>query len=71
MTLTRATEGKEYIIKKVDTLDRELDIFLFTLGAYEGEPIRVVSRLRHGLVIYINGSKYSIDKTLSQRIEID
>ncbi len=53
MNLRAAEEGREYIIKKVNTHDEELDAFLFTLGCYSGEPITVVTRLRSGLIVSI------------------
>ena len=43
MNLHQAEEGKEYIIKSVETDDEELDAFLFSLGCYSGEPITVIS----------------------------
>jgi len=32
MDLTKAQEGKEYIVLKIDTNDEELNSFLFSLG---------------------------------------
>ena len=32
MNVREAQEGKEYIIKKIDTDDEELNAFLFSLG---------------------------------------
>ncbi len=32
MNLLSALEGKEYIIKQIETEDEELDAFLFSLG---------------------------------------
>ena len=43
MTLLQAQEGKEYIIRAIETDDEELDAFLFSLGCYSDEPITVVS----------------------------
>ena len=51
MNLTTAAEGKEYIIKRIETDDEELDAFLFSLGCYSGEPITVVSRRRGGCTV--------------------
>ena len=45
MNLTKAEEGKEYIIQRIETYDDELDSFLFSLGCYSGEPITVISRV--------------------------
>ena len=46
MDLTKATEGKEYIVESIETDDEELHAFLFSLGCYVGEPITVVSHKR-------------------------
>ena len=51
MNLTEAIEGKEYIIKSINTLDEELNAFLFTLGCYSGEPITVVTHLKDIILI--------------------
>ena len=47
MNLRSAEEGKEYIIKRIETDDEELESFLFSLGCYSGEKIhRFISRHR-------------------------
>ena len=46
MDLTKAEEGKQYTIMRIETEDEELDSFLFSLGCYSGEPITVISRRR-------------------------
>lgn len=45
MTLKDAAEGKEYVIREIETEDgdEELVSFLFSLGCYSGEAITVVS----------------------------
>ncbi len=70
MVLTEAIEGKEYIIRRVDTEDEELNAFLFSLGCYAGEPITVVSHLKGGCVVSIKDGRYNIDKQLAGVIEI-
>ena len=70
MVLTEAIEGKEYIIRRVDTEDEELNAFLFSLGCYAGEPITVVSHLKGGCVVSIKDGRYNIDKQLAGGIEI-
>ena len=70
MNLTNATEGKEYIIKSIETDDEELDAFLFSLGCYSGEPITVVSHLKGSCVVSIKDGRYNIDKELAQAIII-
>ncbi len=70
MTLLDAQEGKEYIIKNINTDDEELDAFLFSLGCYSGEPITVVSRRKSGCVVSIKDGRYNIDNQLAEAIEI-
>lgn len=68
MTLNEANEGKEYIIRRIQTDDEELDAFLFSLGCYSGEPITVVSKRRGGCIVSIKDGRYSIDKQLAKAI---
>ena len=70
MTLRDAEEGKEYIIKSIETDDEELDAFLFSLGCYEGEPITVVSHLSAACVVSIKDARYTIDTELAEAILI-
>ncbi|MBQ3124233.1 MAG: ferrous iron transport protein A [Clostridia bacterium] len=70
MTLREAVEGKEYIIKSIETDDEELDAFLFSLGCYSGEPITVVSHLKGGCVVSIKDARYNIDNELAEAIII-
>ena len=70
MTLLDAQEGKEYIIRGIETDDEELDAFLFSLGCYSGEPITVVSRKRNSCVVAIKDGRYNIDNQLAEAIAI-
>ena len=70
MNLTTDAEGKEYIIKRIETDDEELDAFLFSLGCYSGEPITVVSRRRGGCTVSIKDGRYYIDNLLDVAIFI-
>lgn len=70
MTLNRAVEGKEYIIRQIETDDEELDAFLFSLGCYSGEAITVVSRLKGGCVVSIKDGRYNIDNQLAEAIVV-
>ncbi|MFR7758016.1 MAG: FeoA family protein [Christensenellales bacterium] len=70
MNLTKAEEGKEYIIRRIDTDDEELDAFLFSLGCYSGEQITVVSRRRGSCTISVKDGRYSIDDQLAEAIVI-
>lgn len=70
MNLKNAVEGDEYIIKRLNTEDEELDAFLFSLGCYAGEPVTVISHLKGGCVISVKDGRYNIDNQLAQAIEI-
>lgn len=70
MNLKDAQEGKEYIIRAIETDDEELDAFLFSLGCYSGEPITVVSRRRGGCTVSIKDGRYNIDNQLAEAILI-
>lgn len=70
MNLIEAEEGREYIIRSIDTDDEEMDAFLFSLGCYSGEPITVISHLRGGHIVSIKESRYTIDHLLAEAIMI-
>ena len=70
MNLLDAQEGKEYIIKSIQTDDEELDAFLFSLGCYSGEPITVVARRRKSCTVSIKDGRYNIDDQLAEAIII-
>lgn len=70
MNLLNAQEGKEYIIRGIETEDEDLDAFLFSLGCYSGEPITVVSRRRGSCVVSIKDGRYTIDEQLAEAILI-
>lgn len=68
MNLRAAEEGKEYIIRQINTDDEELNEFLFSLGCYSGEPITVISHLKGGCVVSIKDGRYTIDTDLAEAI---
>ncbi len=68
MKLSDAQEGQEYRIVGVDTTDPELNSFLFSLGCYSGEKIRLLSRKKSGCVISVKNSRYNIDINLAKTI---
>lgn len=71
LNLKTAEEGREYIIKSVETDDEELDAFLFSLGCYSGEPITVVSRLKKSCTVSIKDGRYNIDNQLAEAIVVE
>ena len=68
MNLLAAQEGKEYIIQQIETEDEELNVFLFSLGCYSGEPITVVSRRRVSCVVSVKDGRYCMDAALAKAI---
>ena len=68
--MTKAEEGKQYIIAGIETQDPELDSFLFSLGCYSGEPVTVISRRRGSCTIAVKDGRYSIDNQLAAAIVI-
>lgn len=68
MNLKCAEDGKEYVIKCIETDDEELEAFLFSLGCYSGEPISVIFHLKGGLVVAIKDGRYNIDNALAEAI---
>ena len=70
MTLRDAEQGKEYIIKAIETDDEELDAFLFSLGCFSGEAITVIKHRKSGCVVAIKDGRYNIDKDLADAIII-
>ncbi len=70
MNLLDAEEGKEYVVKGIETEDEELNAFLFSLGCYSGETITVVSRKKGSCVVSIKDGRYNIDNQLAEAIAI-
>ena len=68
--MTKAEEGTQYTIARIETQDPELDSFLFSLGCYSGEPITVISRRRLSCTIAVKDGRYSIDNRLAAAIVI-
>lgn len=71
MNLKQVEEGKEYIIKDIDTDDEELNAFLFSLGCYSGEAITVVSKLKSSCIVSIKDARYNIDNQLATAITVE
>ena len=68
MNLSMAQEGREYIIRSIETDDEDLNAFLFSMGCYSGEPITVVSCRRGGCTVSIKDGRYNIDNQLAEAI---
>lgn len=70
MTLNKAQAGKSYTVTAIESDDRDMNSFLFSLGCYSGETVTVLSRTRKNLIISVKNSKYSIDSTLADAITV-
>ena len=70
MNLMDAECKKEYTISRIETDDRELDAFLFSLGCYSGEAITVIRHLKGGCIVLIKNGRYNIDRQLANAIFI-
>ena len=68
MNLLEAAEGREYIIKSIETDDEELNSFLFPLGCYSGEAITVIAFRKGGCTVSIKDGRYNIDNQLAEAI---
>ena len=71
MRLSEAVEGKEYTVSHIDTDDKELIAFLFTLACYGGEPITVIKRRKSGSVVAIKDGRYNMDAYLVEAISVE
>ena len=70
MNLRESTVGQEYIIKRIDTHDDELNAFLFSLGCYSGERITVIRIIKGGMIVALKDARYNIDNQLAEAIII-
>lgn len=68
--LTQADINFPYIIKGINTHEKDMKEFLFTLGCYEGEKVTVISVLAENYVINMKDARYSIDQDLAKAILI-
>lgn len=68
--LTRAKVNCPYLIKGIDTGEKEMKDFLFTLGCFAGEKVTVISALAENYIIHVKDARYSIDKDLAEAILI-
>jgi Fe2+ transport system protein FeoA len=68
--LTQADINLPYVIKGIDTKEKDMKEPLFTLGCYEGEKVTVISVLAQNYVINVKDARYSIDEDLAKAILI-
>ncbi len=67
-SIWNAQVGVEHTVQRIDTGDRDMNGFLFSLGCYSGEPITVISRRGRGCVVAIKDARYAIDAQLASKI---
>ncbi len=70
MKLSEGTVNTTYTVKGIEATESGMEDFLFSLGCYQGEPVTIISQLRHNMIISVKGSRYSIDSSLAQAITI-
>lgn len=70
MLLSKGKVDTQYIIQSVETNDKEMKDFLFSLGCYSGESITIISKLAGNFIISIKDARYSIDENLAKAIRI-
>ena len=70
MSLKESTEGREYIVKSIETDDEELNSFLFSLGCYAGETVTVIAHRKGGCTVSIKDGRYNIDHELAAAIRV-
>ncbi len=58
-------------IKRLDTQNKDLEHFLFTLGCYPGEDITLVSIVSATYIIVVKDARYSIDKDFARAIIVE
>ena len=68
--LTKAIIDHTYTIESIETNDKEMENFLFSLGCFKGEDVTVISVLADNYIISIKDSRYSIDADLARAIII-
>ena len=71
MTLLEAELGKTYTVKEIATDDEDMNVFLFRLGCYSGEPITLVSKKKKSCVAVIKDGRYNLDNLLSEAIVVE
>lgn len=68
--LTHGERNHPYVIQGIDTEDKGMKDFLFTLGCFEGERVTVISQLAENYIINVKDARYSIDAELAKAIKV-
>lgn len=70
MTLSNGEVNKTYTIRAVNTADKDMQDYLFTLGCYPGESITIIAKLAGNYIVNIKDARYSIDDVLAKSVII-
>lgn len=70
MTLKEGVPGNEYVVRSIETQDKGLNAFLFSLGCYSGENITLISKYKSGCIVAIKDGRYTVDNDLAHAIKI-
>jgi Fe2+ transport system protein FeoA len=70
LTLERGSEDQEYIITELQAEEEGMKEFLFSLGCFPGQKIKIVSKLASTFVIHLRDSRYSINAELASAINV-
>lgn len=62
---------KEFFeIHSIQTSDEKIERFLFSLGCFPTQKIKVIAHLGQNYIIEVNASRYSVDAALAQAIKL-
>ncbi len=70
MNITEAKIASDLIVKEVKA-NQEIKKFLFSLGCYEGEVIKILNKNRGRYIIIVKNSRYGINEKLAKAIQIE
>ena len=69
MNILDGEKDKNYIVEDISGND-EIRNFLFSLGCFEGESIRIIKKMKTNTIVKIKDGRYAIDKELAKIISI-
>lgn len=69
MNILDGEKDKNYIVEDISG-DDEIRNFLFSLGCFEGESIKIIKKMKTNTIVKIKDGRYAIDKELAKIINI-
>lgn len=57
-------------IQSIQASDTKIERFLFSLGCFPTQKIKVIAHLGQNYIIEVNSSRYSVDEALAQAIKL-